>query len=287
VPFNHLRRPKKGLHAGIISEKNRIRRYSLTPDFNYQKGLNMKRSYFWIALLLAAIVLCITPDYAFAAPGGKIVSGLFKTPLGRVFLVILTILFAPLIAYIMIKERIAEKKTLGLLQKLAAIDPAFEWFSLKERITDCYHRVHSAWRKEDMSEASEWMTSWYWQNQQLAFLNQWERDGLVNQCRIKSLGKIRPLFLKYQHNEDGTSDGSRLVVSITANMEDYLEHRTTGKIVEGKKGYADTEHVWTFVMQNHKWVVSNIEEGSLSLTYARMAAEVPETLPAVTAVPRA
>ena len=129
-----------------------------------------------------------------------------------------------------------------------------------------------------MSEASEWMTSWYWQNQQMAYLNQWERDGLVNHCRVKSISKIRPLFLEYEQSE-GSSEDSRLVVSITANMEDYLAQRATGKIVEGKKGYADTEHVWTFILQKGKWVVANIEEGSMSLSYAGLKSEVPEMLP--------
>ena len=68
----------------------------------------MKRSLFWIVLLVivAAIVLC--PDAAYAAPGGKIVSGLFKTPVGRVILAILVVILSPVIAYVMIKEKIAE-----------------------------------------------------------------------------------------------------------------------------------------------------------------------------------
>jgi hypothetical protein len=236
----------------------------------------MKKSLFWVGLLLACIAIFLCPDTAFAAPGGKIVSGLFKTPLGRVFLVVLTIIFAPFIAYVVIKERIAEKRTLKMLRLLAPSNAAFDWMPLRDRITDCFHRVHAAWRAEEMSEASEWMTSWYWQNQQMAYLNQWERDGLVNHCRVKSISKIRPLFVSYCAGEDGSGEGSRLVVSITANMEDYLAVRETGKIVEGKKGYADTEHVWTFIMQKGKWLVSNIEEGSMSLSYARLPLEQPQ-----------
>ncbi len=82
---------------------------------------------------------------------------------------------------------------------------------------------------------------------------------------------------------NSTADGSRLVVSITAKMDDYLALRATGKIVEGKKGFADTEHVWTFILQNGNWVVGNIEEGSMSLSYARLPAEMPEVLPGRTA----
>ena len=233
----------------------------------------MKKSLFWIILLLIVVAVVLCPDSAYAAPGGKIVSGLFKTPVGRVILGILVVILSPVIAYVMIKEKIAEKRTLKLLKQIAKTDAHFDWMPLRDRITDCYGRVHAAWRTEDMSEASEWMTSWYWQNQQLAYLNQWQRDGLINHCRVKSISSIRPLFLKYQVN-DGTADGSRVVVSITANMEDYLAERESGKILEGKKGYENTEHIWTFILQNGKWVVGNIEEGSMSLTYAGLKSEV-------------
>jgi hypothetical protein len=239
----------------------------------------MKKRFFWFILILLVAIFVLGPEPAMAAPGGKIVSGMFKSTLGKILLGILTVVLLPLIVYVMVKERLAEKKTLALLRKLAAVDPAFDWLTLKDRVTDCYHRVHAAWRAEQMGEAEEWMTSWYWQNQQLAYLNQWERDGLINHCRVKSVGKIRPLFVKYQPGENGAGDGSRLVVSITASMEDYLAERASGKIVEGKKGYADTEHVWTFVRQNGKWVVALIEEGSMSLSYARLPAEVPDVLP--------
>jgi len=245
--------------------------------------MTMKKSYLWYALLIVALLLLLSPDAALAAPGGKIVSGMFKSFWGKILLLVLVIIFSPIIAYVLIREHFAQKRTLKLLKQLAAVDPNFDWIRLKDRVTDCYHRVHAAWRQEDMSEASEWMTGWYWQNQQLAFLNQWERDGLVNHCRVKSIGKIRPLFLRYEQNENGTSNGSRLVVSITANMEDYLAERATGKIVEGAKGYEDTEHVWTFDLRDGKWVVANIEEGSMSLSYAKMPSEVPEQLPARTA----
>src|SRR5438128_2253785 len=106
--------------------------------------LLMKKSLFWIVLVLivAAVVLC--PDSANAAPGGKIVSGLFKTPFGRIILAILVVVLSPVIAYVLIKEKIAEKRTLKLLKQIAKTDRNFDWMTLRDRITDCYHRVHAA-----------------------------------------------------------------------------------------------------------------------------------------------
>ena len=216
----------------------------------------------------------------FTSPGGKIVAGFFKTTIGKIVGVVLLIVLFPLILWIYIIEGRAEKRTLAALTRLGKVDRAFDWLTLRDRITDCYHRVNAAWQTEQMDEASEWMTSWYWQNQQLAFLNQWERDGLINHCRIKGISKIRPFHLKFENEGPNYGEGSRIVVAITAKMEDYLARRDTGKIVEGAKGYADTTHLWTFLLQNGKWVVANIEEDSAAVDYVRLPLEVPETLPA-------
>lgn len=240
----------------------------------------MKKSSLWIVVVLVALLVIFSPGTAWAAPGGKIVVGFFKTTFGKIVGVALFIIFFPLIVWIMIIERRAEKRTLEALGRLARVDRAFDWLTLRDRITDCYHRVNAAWQAEQMGEASEWMTSWYWQNQQLAFLNRWERDGLVNHCRIKGISKIRPFHIKFENEGPGYGEGSRLVVAITAKMEDYLANRETGKIVEGAKGYANTTHIWTFLLQNGKWVVANIEEDSVVANYVRLPLEVPETLPA-------
>jgi len=240
----------------------------------------MKKSSLWIVVALVLLVLLLSLDVAWAAPGGKIVSAVFKSTWGKILLAILTVILLPLILWVVIKERRAEKRTLAELRRLSAVDRTFDWMTIRDRVTDCYHRVNAAWSATDMSEASEWMTSWYWQNQQLAFLNRWEREGLVNHCRIKGISKIRPLFLQFENDGDSYGEGSRLVVSVSANMEDYLAEKDTGKVVEGAKGYADTEHVWTFLLQKGKWVVGNIEEGSVSLSYAGLRSEVPQELPA-------
>jgi len=236
-----------------------------------------------VALVVVAVIAVLTlgPDPALAGPGGKIASAFAKTFWGKVVLGVLTIVLLPLIIYVVVREHLAGRRALRDLARLRALDPAFDWLILKDRVTECFHRVHAAWRKEDMAQASDWMTEWYWQNQQLAHLNRWAEQGLVNRCTVKSVGRIRPLFLACR-NTDGDFSGSRLVVSITARMEDYLEDRASGKVVEGKKGYQATETVWTFALHRGLWRVATIEDDSVSLMYARMVNEVPEMLPEVT-----
>ncbi|MDQ3262565.1 MAG: Tim44-like domain-containing protein [Myxococcota bacterium] len=162
------------------------------------------------------------------------------------------------------------------MASLGKRNPAFDRFTLKDRVTDCFQRVHSAWRREDLAEASAWMTDWYWQNQQLAHLDAWEREGLINHCKVKKLRGMRPLALSCR-NFDGQGGGSRVVVAINASM-DYLAERATGRVVEGKRGFKDVETVWTFVLEDGAWRVNNIEEDSMTLAYARLATDVEELL---------
>lgn len=232
-----------------------------------------------LGFVVAIALHLLTPAAVLAAPGGKIASAVFRSFWGRILLVGLVILFFPVILYFYIIEVIAERRTLQDLKRLAQTHPQFDWLRLKERMTECFHQVHSAWRKEDMQQASQWMTNWYWQNQQLAYLDQWEQDGLVNHCRVRSVSSIRPLFVRFIERS-GAVDESRLVVAITANMEDYLAERKTGKVVQGKEGYTDVTAVWTFVLVEGQWVVANIEQDTMTATYAKMANELPDLLTA-------
>lgn len=230
-------------------------------------------------LTVAFFALCflIQAQEALAGPGGKILKEMFDTPLGKIVGIILGIILLPLTIYISIREYIGVRRTTNDLKKLAKNHPRlFGWFELKNRVQEVFGQVHSAWDKKDMSRASEWMTSWYWQNQQLMYLDKWEERGWVNVCDVRKILKIKPLYLACSHADDFA--GSRIVMSIAANMEDYLMERETGKIIEGKKGYKDGTTVWTFVLEDGKWKVENIEEDTMTLAYAKLKNEIPEIL---------
>lgn len=230
-----------------------------------------------LILTLIVVNILISAQTILAGPGGKIVEVVFRTFWGRLILAAILIIFGvilvPLAVFFWIREYRAVKQTTNDLKILALENPAFDWMSLKEQIANTFHRVHSAWRREDMQEAENFMTAWYWQNQQMAFLDQWERDGLINHCRVKKIKSIKPLFVCRKGN-DSSIENSRLVVLISADMEDYLADRTTGKIVEGKEGYNEVDTVWTFLYERGNWVVSNIEERDTWYSYAQMSNEI-------------
>ena len=59
-------------------------------------------------------------------------------------------------------------------------------------------------------------------------------------------------------------------------MKDYLQERNSGKVVEGSKRFKEVETIWSFTLENGIWKVSNIDESSMSLEYAKMVKELPK-----------
>lgn len=240
--------------------------------------MNRKLCFALLLLLLVALFVC---EPALAGPGGKIARAVFETFWGKVLLAILTIVFLPLIISILIREKLSERRARKDLRFMASYHAQFDWLKIQQRVKDCFSRIHSAWSDEDLSQVSEWMTDWYWQNQQLVALNKWQKEGLVNICEVKKITDLKPLLFVHRNHADNHED-SLVVVSITANMQDYLAERESGKVVEGSKKFKEVETVWSLTMENGAWKVADIDEGSMSLAYAKMVKELPrieETVP--------
>jgi hypothetical protein len=157
---------------------------------------------------------------------------------------------------------------------MAQYDPNFEWLWAQKRILDCFYQIHSVWEGEDVSGSCEYMTDWYWQNQQLVHLDRWHREGLRNVCEVKNVRPVHPLLFIHR-NEDAAHEGSMLVVSITANMKDYLVHRETDKLVEGDQKFKNHETIWSFKLAEGQWRVSNIEAVGCEFDYIFQVKSVP------------
>jgi Tim44-like domain len=226
-------------------------------------------------ILVAVIAVFLAFEPAVAGPGGKIASAAFETIWGRMFLGILTIFFLPWVIYVLVREKLSERRARNDLRFMAGYSQLFEWLKIQERAKDCFFRVHSGWEKEDLSRVADWMTDWYWQHQQMAHLDKWKREGLVNICDVKKIVQIKPILFVHR-NQGAEHEDSMVVLSITANMKDYLQHRTSGEIVEGSKRYKEVETIWSLTLENGVWKVSDIEEDSMSLGYAKLAGELPK-----------
>lgn len=238
---------------------------------------------FTVATLVTALLFFIEP--AMASPGGKIASAVFNTFWGRIILVGLVIFFLPLIIYNEVREQFAKRRALQDLRFMMKHDAQFDWLTIRNRVTDCFYRVHSGWSKSDLSDTSDWMTDWYWQNQQLVYLDDWERKGLENVCHVKKLKSVQPLLFVHR-NVEQAHEQSLLVVSIQATMQDYLQEKATGKVLEGDKRYKEVYHLWSFVLEGGEWKVSNIEEISHLSDYLKWAKQLPKIEDTVVSQPR-
>ncbi len=236
----------------------------------------MKRQHFLIFALLVVMVLLVV-DPVYAGPGGAIAKAITKTFWGKLLMLILVIIFAPLIIYVLIRERIGVFYTKRTLSKIAAVDRRFNWLDLEKDIRNAYSRVHTAWDKEDMSAVQEYVSSWYWQNQQLVYLDEWKSRNLHNVCHLKTIGRIKPLYIEL--SEYDQFEGTRIAFSIFGEIEDYLIDNESRQIVEGSRGYQEVEKVWIFELTDGKWLLDDIRDGSLSLAFAKMKNSIPENLP--------
>lgn len=186
----------------------------------------IKTSITVVTLVAVAVFIWVEP--AVAGPGGKIASAAFETFLGKAILGVLTIIFLPFIIYVFLREKLAERRARKDLRFMAAYSSNFEWLKIQERAKDCFFRVHSGWENEDLSGITRWMTDWYWQNQQMVHLDRWKKQGLKNICNVKKITNIKPLLFVHR-NQGKEHENSMVVISIEANMRDYLEDRHSGK----------------------------------------------------------
>lgn len=235
----------------------------------------ISKKIFLSACLLFVVAMIAVAEPALAGPGGKIARAVFESFWGRLLLIVLVGVFAPLIIYILVREKIASRRALKDLRFMAAHSKAFDWLRLQQRIKDCFYRVHRGWQDEDLSTVSEWMTDWYWQNQQLVHLDQWKKAGLTNVCNVKGIERIRPLLFVHRNDNETAHEESLLVVSIVANMQDYLQKNATGEIVEGSKKYSEVETIWSFSFEQGQWKVTDIDDSDYSLMFAKESKNLP------------
>lgn len=224
--------------------------------------------------LIFLMVAFIFIQPAYAGPGGQIAKVLAKTFWGKMVLGLLAIILLPVGIYLYVKQQMAQWRVYKDLKYMAQFDPNFEWLRARQRILDCFYWTHTAWKEEDVSDACEYITDWYWQNRQLVYLDRWHREGLSNVCEVKKIREIRPLLFIHR-NDDIAHEGSLLVVSITAKMKDYLVQRETNRVVEGNRKFKDHETIWSFILVEGTWRVSNIEDARCEFDYIFQLKNVP------------
>ncbi|WP_437370036.1 hypothetical protein [Maribacter litoralis] len=235
----------------------------------------MRKSHLIILVLVLALVL-FDIDPMYAGPGGTVVKAIFKTWWGKVLLSILGIIFLPLTIYVYFREYFAVKNCKKQLLELGKRNKDFSWLNLDKNVRNIFNRVYIAWNNQDLKEASSYISHWYWQNQQLVHLDEWKKENLRNVCKVDGIKSVKPLYLEISEHEN--LEGSRIAFLITANIMDYLKSNDTHKIVQGSNKYDDEEKIWVMEYTDGQWVLDDIQDGQLSLAFAKTKNIIPAKL---------
>ncbi len=223
-----------------------------------------------VACVAVALLVAVAVDPAVAGPGG-IIKAAARTTWGKVVFGLLVILFLPLIVWYVVKRALLVRRTRKALRELGRQVPYFDWLPLRERISEVFVWVHSAWDQGKMQVACDYMTEWYRMNQQLQ-LDKWQRDGLKNVTSDVTIKRLTPLHVSY---DPAAPQNDRIVVEIDAEMRDYLVESATGQVVKGDKTLGDSTTIWSFVRENGRWVLSNIEPDAMGMEYLSEPNRVP------------
>ncbi len=220
---------------------------------------NKKLSYL---LAFFSILLILYADFAMAGPGA-IIKEAGKTFWGKVIFIGFALFFAPLIIWFSIKRSILIRKTRKLLNIIAKQDPRYDWMRVKQRVTEVFYWVHSAWDQQKMQLAEAYVSEWYLQNQQLQ-LDKWRRDGLENIVSDVKIKRMVPVFVSYS---SVNSDKNCIIVEIEAEMRDYLQEINNGKVVQGDKTLGVVTTVWSLIWEEDNWRLNMIEAEETAMDY--------------------
>lgn len=221
-------------------------------------------------LLCVALLSIFAPMEALAGPGGEIVKATFRTGAGRMILLILAIILAPLVLWFSLKWRREVNKTRKDLTSLSRVYPWFEWSLIEQRVRSTAAAIYGEWSSGRLERTAQYLTPEYLQAQYDIF-EMWEEEGRRNLVEVKRFGKIVPLLVLAQDwNRPAT-----LYVSIDLTVKDYLVDKMTGKAIKGSnKNFERTHQVFSMVYIDGEWLLHSIEVRDEAFEFASTKNEI-------------
>lgn len=233
-----------------------------------RKGMHHLRQHPTMALsVFLATIVClqlVVPGSAFAGPGGLFVKAVAKTFWGKVALGAFTVIFSPLILYVLGREAFEVWRCKRDLGRLAPQLPIFEWRAMEARMQYAVRSMYTAWGDGDLSPAAGCLTAAYFQSQQ-DLLHRWADEGKKNVFVLHGKLRIAPLYIRVEDADSLSLVGVRLRASVTDYMLDHA-----GTMIKGERGRTTLENVVYFVHCDGAWLLHSIEAGSQTLAVASM-----------------
>jgi hypothetical protein len=224
-------------------------------------------------LLVAALfslLAVLDADVAWAGPGGVFVKAAAKSTLGKIVFGILGVLFLPLIIWVLGAQALGVRRTRKELELLAKARPEFAWGKLEAEARAAVLDIYAAWKADDLAAVEHRMAPEYFESQK-ELLERWRDEGKVNVIDLRGQVKLKPLFVK----TETVVSYSLVALLVEAQVVDYLQDESTGKVLKGKKEWdPGFEAVWVLTYREGRWLVTRIEDGSTSLSFARLKNEI-------------
>ncbi|WP_330960972.1 hypothetical protein [Photobacterium sp. 53610] len=227
-------------------------------------------------LILAAFVFAFAAESALAAPGGFSSSFKHARSSGSVapFVIILAV---PVIIILFICEFCNSSSQKSDLQQqfdcLIAKSNDFEWINLQPVFEQLMHEIYRYWQEMNKEALSKRMTNDYFHQQNERFLTPWQKEGVMNICRIESITSLQPYAIHVADLND-LKDGITVTASLNAMIKDYVVDKETGKITKAsgqlKKGteYAKkSSSYWTFTRIDGEWKLAEIAYRETDIQY--------------------
>lgn len=204
-----------------------------------------------------ALLLTIT-TYCFARAGGG--GGLGVVAGGGILTTILAIIIAPFfIIYTIILSlllRRKENKVRKLTEKLVKADKMWNYRDMIATVEQVFFKVQKAWMERNQDLAREVMSDRIYQKHKFQ-TDEMIANGTKNMLRDINLTEI--LIISLEDYKDNSEDTFSAYVA--GSMIDYTVNAKTLSPISGDPTQPENfQEIWTFVRDNNKWVLDEIDQ---------------------------
>lgn len=217
----------------------------------------------WLFVFVLMGTFLLGTGEALAGPGGEIVEAVFKSRWGRIIALILAIIFLPLIIYVVVKEKLAVRRTKRDLEELAKEWPIFSWEHISGRVRNTAEALYRSWSSGDISPAEPYLTRDYFESQQ-DILDRWTDEGRSNVTKVRKFGRTRPLSVRTPDR----SSFAVVCVGINMQIQDYMIEVESGKVTKGNKSWKEKEMIFVMMHDEGEWLLHSIQGENDSLDIA-------------------
>ena len=114
------------------------------------------------------------------------------------------------------------------LEQYQALDPAFDWEEMKQKLSDLYVEMQQKWQDRDIEALRPWFTDVYFSQLERQVADYRSR-GIINYVREPTVLRIELEGVREE------PDADELLVLLRGQLIDYKVREDTGKLISGSR----------------------------------------------------